>query len=683
MAFDDYRGVRKLELEGLSPVDSRPVIGHIHPDTDATYDIGRTDRAIRHIVGVSGTFDEVVINSINHSTIPPMVYGIQTSGGPVDEREFKANVIPDTSVAYDFGSSTKILNNVYGTIGHFRGTVGGVESTVLSLGQLTSDSETPLYRMITNDATNDRLKITSTRYAMNFRFHRDSPTGDKSGFALTSYGDDDSHVFEIFGGDTDNNVKIHLRAQGLSYIRGGDLRTLGIRPEINSTYDLGTASFLWRRIDATSGVFTESTINSINHSTIPPIVYGIQTSGGPIDEREFKDHVHPDTNAAYDIGHDSKAIRRIVSISGTFDEVIINSIGHSTIPPIVYGIQTSGGPIDERQFKDHIVPDITNVYDIGTDGLNIRRITATSGVFTESTINSINHSTIPPIIYGIQTSGGPIDEREFKANVVPDTSVAYDFGSSTKLLDNIYGTIGHFRGAVGGDDAVVLNLGQFSDNPTTPLYEIRTDDVGTDSLIIHCKRWGIIVSHKRDSATGAKFASLLGSDGSADSAHYLDIYGGDASNHPKVHIHASGESYISGGELRTHGIRPEFDNTYDLGTSSRRWRRLDAASGIFNVVIPQLIKQNYRSMTGGTGPYVILATDFYVDGDASSEAFVAIMPDASDCAGQSFVIKKIDASANTITMSGAVNIDGSATFALEAQDEVVRLFSIGTNWRII
>ena len=142
------------------------------------------------------------------------------------------------------------------------------------------------------------------------------------------------------------------------------------------------------------------------------LTYVVQASGGPIDEREFKDHVHPDTDASYDIGHDGKAVRHIVATSGTFDEAVINGVAHSAVPPIVYAVQASGGPVDTREVKAHIIPDTTASYDLGTASLLFRRVDATSGVFTNlACVAGINiNDHMHPNIDSTQDLGTP-DQR--------------------------------------------------------------------------------------------------------------------------------------------------------------------------------------------------------------------------------------------------------------------------------
>jgi len=72
--------------------------------------------------------------------------------------------------------------------------------------------------------------------------------------------------------------------------------------------------------------------------------------------------------------------------------------------------------------------------------------------------------------------------------------------------------------------------------------------------------------------------------------------------------------------------------------------------------------------------------------DASGGAFTVTLPEATGGAdGRVFHIKKVDASANAVTVDGhaAETIDGAATQALSAQYDSIMLVSDGTEWWIL
>lgn len=79
------------------------------------------------------------------------------------------------------------------------------------------------------------------------------------------------------------------------------------------------------------------------------------------------------------------------------------------------------------------------------------------------------------------------------------------------------------------------------------------------------------------------------------------------------------------------------------------------------------------------------ATDYTILADATTGAINVPLPIASTVPRRIYVIKKIDASVNLVTVSasGGDFIDGSATFPMSVQWQSVTVQSNGTNWFII
>lgn len=79
------------------------------------------------------------------------------------------------------------------------------------------------------------------------------------------------------------------------------------------------------------------------------------------------------------------------------------------------------------------------------------------------------------------------------------------------------------------------------------------------------------------------------------------------------------------------------------------------------------------------------ATDYTILCDATSGAINVPLPIASTVARRVYVIKKIDSSANLVTVvaGGVDTIDGAATFPMSVQWQSATVQSNGTNWFII
>lgn len=71
--------------------------------------------------------------------------------------------------------------------------------------------------------------------------------------------------------------------------------------------------------------------------------------------------------------------------------------------------------------------------------------------------------------------------------------------------------------------------------------------------------------------------------------------------------------------------------------------------------------------------------------DATSGAKTITLPDAATVTGKQLNIKKIDASANavTITPAGIQKIDGSSSYSLATQNKYACVVSDGSNWHVI
>lgn len=84
-------------------------------------------------------------------------------------------------------------------------------------------------------------------------------------------------------------------------------------------------------------------------------------------------------------------------------------------------------------------------------------------------------------------------------------------------------------------------------------------------------------------------------------------------------------------------------------------------------------------------PYTILEADDIIMCDCTSGAITIVLLTAVGRIGKIIDIKKIDSSANVVTIdaNGAETIDGAATKAISIQYDSYTIISDGTNWHII
>lgn len=101
-------------------------------------------------------------------------------------------------------------------------------------------------------------------------------------------------------------------------------------------------------------------------------------------------------------------------------------------------------------------------------------------------------------------------------------------------------------------------------------------------------------------------------------------------------------------------------------------------SGIINFIIDEVF------VVLPVAAFIITKEDFLFC-NATAAPFAVTLPNATLFHGKTIVVKKTDASLNTVTVTpvAAQTIDGAATFVLSSQYETVSIISNGTNWMIV
>ena len=91
------------------------------------------------------------------------------------------------------------------------------------------------------------------------------------------------------------------------------------------------------------------------------------------------------------------------------------------------------------------------------------------------------------------------------------------------------------------------------------------------------------------------------------------------------------------------------------------------------------------AITTKTSAYTATSSDETILGNASAGAFSITLPTAVGATGKTYVVKKIDSSANAVTIATTLSqtIDGTTTKALSFQYDGVQVQTDGANWFII
>jgi len=84
-----------------------------------------------------------------------------------------------------------------------------------------------------------------------------------------------------------------------------------------------------------------------------------------------------------------------------------------------------------------------------------------------------------------------------------------------------------------------------------------------------------------------------------------------------------------------------------------------------------------------TNNYAVVAGVTVILVDASSGPINVTLPPIASANGRSLYVKKIDSSANFVTVAGDADIDGDADFDLMAEDESIEVVADSSEWWII
>lgn len=165
----------------------------------------------------------------------------------------------------------------------------------------------------------------------------------------------------------------------------------------------------------------------------------------------------------------------------------------------------------------------------------------------------------------------------------------------------------------------------------------------------------------------------------------------------------SGGTNLNGGELRmtagnATGSGTSFVTFYTAtagssGTTTRTSAEKARIDGNGNLGVNTTSPHSKLHVNGAmavafvskTAAYTATSSDNVIAGNATSGAFTVTLPTAVGIAGRMYTVKKVDASANAVTVgtTSSQTIDGVTTKALSAQWNSVTVISDGANWLVI
>lgn len=142
-----------------------------------------------------------------------------------------------------------------------------------------------------------------------------------------------------------------------------------------------------------------------------------------------------------------------------------------------------------------------------------------------------------------------------------------------------------------------------------------------------------------------------------------------------VTLDNSEQMEFGGGRVRNAGVVEVLGSPPPTPAVGMLWYDTSGSAGVGGVV----------AITTKTGTYTAANTDTVILCDASGGAFTVTLPAAADNTGKVFYLKKIDSSANAVTIdgNGAETIDDATTLVLSGQYDAAMLVSDGAEWWIL
>ncbi|AAX46888.1 fiber [Cyanophage P-RSM3] len=339
-----------------------------------------------------------------------------------------------------------------------------------------------------------------------------------------------------------------------------------IKPESNSTYDLGSSALQWANIHA----------DAANIDTVTGNLTGNVTGNLVAATTQAKD-IDPALNSTYDLGSSSLKWANIHADAASIGTTTGNVTGNLT-----------GNLVAATTEAKDIDPALNSTYDLGSSSLKWANIHADAAAIATTTGNLTGNVT-----------GNLVAATTESKNIVPDLNATYDLGSSTKQWSNIHADAGNI-------DAITGNLtGNVTGNllaATTLAKDIKPDANSTYDLGSSTLKWQNIYADAAAIATttgnviGNLTGNLLASttqakdikpalnstyDLGSSSLKWQDIFA-DAASIGTVTGNVTGNltGNLEASTTQAKDIDPALNSTYDLGSASLKWQRIfaDAAT---------------------------------------------------------------------------------------------------------
>lgn len=240
-------------------------------------------------------------------------------------------------------------------------------------------------------------------------------------------------------------------------------------------------------------------------------------------------------------------------------------------------------------------------------------------------------------------------------------------------------------------------------NGILPIVGFRQDLVAgdvlvfslTDSVGVTSVQWDLLGRPEGSAAGGVAVPSVLGVGATASFTVDADAlpFRLDGSYKVRATINPGAPS-----ETRKTVVvaRPTNLASYGTAGAALLLRRLAGFESLEDTSVPNVIqgwanqinrwfdRLGYLAIVSKTTTYAVLDQDDVILADATAGAFPVTLPTAVGRTGRRFIVKRMNAGGNAVTIASAGGtIDGAATVVLGTQYFVRTLASNGTNWVVI
>lgn len=278
-----------------------------------------------------------------------------------------------------------------------------------------------------------------------------------------------------------------------------------------------------------------------------------------------------------------------------------------------------------------------------------------------------------------------VSEKVQLASVADAGSGQVDFTTSTVhgLSDydifTVYGTTNY------DGDYFIAGGGVRSTTVVRVTKTYTAESFGAGASLFNSQRDALLAL---DTSGGAVTATLPPAAEVATGRVFMFGVEGDAStNNGTVDVHNSGT--INGATSYVMDTDEPFFTVYNTGSEykimSAYGKFPDPQTFTDDVTLDGGIYTPVTSIDDTDSPYTVLATDSVIIADATSGAITVNLPAVSGTDGRTIRVKKIDSSANAVTLDGnsSETIDDATTRVLSSQYDSITIVSDDSEWWIV